>query len=139
MTNLQEQEETIVSNFIGIPYKHRGRSRSGMDCWGLIIAIYTMRGVKILDDIPYTERWSTEGYNHILENYWRQWERTSEKRFMDCVLFHNLYGVPNHIGVLLTEDRFIHCCKLGVIVSKLQDEQFAKKIVGYYRLKETAR
>lgn len=35
----------IARSFIGTPYRHQGRSRMAVDCWGLLFAVGTEAGV----------------------------------------------------------------------------------------------
>ena len=35
--------------YIGVPFRHRGRSRAGLDCAGLVVAAYAALGVALPD------------------------------------------------------------------------------------------
>jgi cell wall-associated NlpC family hydrolase len=35
----------IADSFVGTPYRHQGRSRKGVDCWGLLYAIGAEAGI----------------------------------------------------------------------------------------------
>ena len=37
------------SDYIGIPYKERGRDITGLDCWGLVHMYYNDMGVTVPD------------------------------------------------------------------------------------------
>lgn len=130
-------EKAIISKYLGVPYKHRGRDLKGLDCYGLIICIYKDLGFKLWDiEEEYDENWSWKGKNHFIENYHQQWRRIEVPDVFDVVLFSNSKGIANHGGVVLSEGRFIHTCKQGTIISRLSDPGWRKRIEGFYRLKE---
>lgn len=130
----------IVTKYLGIPYKHRGRGMDGLDCWGLAKLIYKDLGFELLDvDAEYDEDWGWQGKNYFIENYHRQWNKVTLPRPYDGVLFKNSVGAVNHGGVMLDEDQFIHAVKkFGVIVSRLSSPQWNKRLDGFYRLKVAA-
>lgn len=135
----KELEAEIIRRFIGIQYVHKGRDEKvGLDCWGLPLLIYQMVGVKLFDipDLDYGERWSKEGGNFLAENAWKDWDKVAEPKFLDGVLFRNFDGVAYHGGVILLDGRFIHCCKLGVVVHRWTDEKWKNLAEGYYRLRK---
>ena len=137
-------ERQILNKYVGIPYKHKGRNLSGLDCLGLIIMIYADLGREVLDfGVDYDEDWSFNNQNHFIENYHRQWDPTQKAAPGDVVLFQSkVYGkgrepitVVNHGGVVLSRQRFIHSCKPGTVVSELSDAKWMRRLQGFYRLK----
>lgn len=124
--------------YVGIPYKHQGRDIFGLDCWGLIKLIYKdMLGIDIWDiGEDYTKEWSWEGKDYFIENYQKQWERVTEPRLFDGVLINNGKGIANHAGIMLDKTKFIHCIKVGVVISKVTDKRWKDKIAGYFRYRK---
>jgi len=133
--NKKIDEREVIGKYLGIPYVNRGRSlTSGLDCWGLIILIYRDLGFDLFDLEAYEVDWARRGGNHFIENYWRQWRKIERPEFLDGVLFLDRRGIANHAGLMLDQERFIHCCRVGVIVSNLNDGNWKMKREGFYRL-----
>ncbi len=128
----------IIEKYLGVTYKHHGRELSGLDCYGLILMIFKDQGVRLWDiHENYDPEWSWQGKDIFIENHAREWEEVKEPRFMDLACFRNAQGVVNHAGIILTENKFIHAVKAGVVVSRLTDRQWQKRLVGFYRYKGT--
>lgn len=129
-------EKDIINTFLGIPYKHRGRDLSGLDCWGLIKLVYNKLGYTLWDiEEEYTQDWSFKGKNHFIENYHKEWDKVISPNIYDVVLFKNGKGIANHGGIMLLNNRFIHSCRIGTIISRLSNEQWKRRIEGFYRLR----
>lgn len=133
----QISDKEIIDKYLPVRYKHRGRDpRTGLDCYGLIIAIYRDFNISLLDiKEDYDEDWAWEGRNHFIENYHREWERTINPDPYNVVLFLSSKGVANHGGVILKRGRFIHCAKAGVVVSRLSDPRWKERTEGFYRFR----
>lgn len=130
-------EKDIVRKYLGAQYKHKGRDiKTGLDCWGLIKSVYHDLGIELFDLDDYEANWAKKGKNHFIDNYHEQWEKVDgEKKFLDVVLFANPESVVSHAGIVLTPEKFIHCCKIGVVVSRMGDLHWFQRFVGVYRYK----
>ena len=129
-------EKSVTDKYLGIPYQHKGRTLAGLDCYGLIIAIYKDMGFELFDMDNYDKNWSFKGRNHLLENYHKQWVKLEKPLMMfDGLMLKGVKGSVNHGGLILSENRFIHCCKQGVIISDYSEKKWADKIDGFYHLK----
>lgn len=126
----------IVKKYLGIPYLHKGRTKAGLDCWGLIKLIYSDAGKEVADLDDYEANWSRKGQDYFTTLRGQEWEEVEDEQFLDVVLFRASKLVVNHAGVVLDENRFIHCCRAGVVVSRLGDKQWYLKTEGFYRLKQ---
>ncbi len=127
-------KQEIIKKYLGIPYKHQGRSLEGLDCWGLILAVYADLGFKLWDiEEDYTEDWSWKEKNYFIENYHKQWQRVDKPYIFDGVLFHNGKGIANHGGIYLGDDKFLHTCKAGTVIGRLSNAKWCKRIEGFYR------
>lgn len=125
----------VVDKYLGVPFKHRGRDITGLDCYGLIVCVYADCAIKLFDiDEEYPANWGAKGKNYFLENYYKQWEKVESPKFLDVVLFKNAHGVCNHAGVYLHNNLFIHTSrKAGTVVTAIPD--FKNKVEGFYRFK----
>lgn len=136
----------VVDRYLGIPYKHKGRDLSGLDCYGLILAIKRSQGFQIADcySPDYDENWSEQGKNLIIENYWKNWVEVKTPNYGDVVVFRtpivSLNGTHihavNHAGIVLDDFRFIHASKIGITLGRLDSGSWNKRIEGFYKLKE---
>ena len=135
--NLLKEEQAIVRKYLNVRYNLRGRDiKDGLDCYGLIIAVYKDLGFTLLDiEEEYNEDWAWQGRNHFIENYHNQWVKVEWPRFLDVVLFKNSKGIANHGGIVLRADKFLHCSKVNVTVGRLSDDQWQRRIEGFYHLK----
>jgi len=135
-------EEFIVNKYLGIPFKHRGRNFSGLDCYGLVIKIYEDLGYKIFDLESYDEALLKSDANYFIDNYHKEWVRIEKPKIFDVVLFrNNSCSIVTHCGVVLKEDKFIHCSRKtkGVIVSRLFSNAWVKATEGFYTLRALRR
>jgi len=109
----------------------------GLDCWGFLKFAYADLGYHLFDveDLEYSRVWGIKGKDYFKDNYAHDWNKVLEPQVFDAILFINSKGVANHAGIILSNRRFIHCCHQGVIVSRLDDVSWQKKIEGFYRLK----
>jgi len=137
-TNIHHVEKLIIDKFLGIPYSHRGRTLEGLDCWGFLKMVYADLGFKLFDieDLEYEKVWGIRGKDYFRENYENDWEKAAEPQPLDAVLFLNSTGIANHAGVVFKNRKFIHCPRQGVVVSRLDDEAWSKRIEGFYRLRK---
>lgn len=129
-------KQYFIEKYLGIPYIHRGRNLSGLDCYGLIIAVYKDLGFDLFDMDNYDINWSFQGQNYLLENYHKEWEQLDKPKMLyDGIMFHSKKGVVNHGGVVIDDTHFMHCCKAGVCVARMGDTGWKERFEGYYHLK----
>lgn len=142
--NLIKKEEEIISKYLGVPHRTKGRcidpkneKAYGLDCYGLIVTIYADIDYQLLDweDVDYDEEMRLE-QGFVEENYHKQWEKISEPEVFDVVLLKGVDKNRYHAGVVLRNGRFIHTSKAGTAVSRLDEPRWKSRIVGYYRYKE---
>ena len=129
-------EKDIITKYLGIPYLHQGRGLDGLDCYGLIINIYKDFGIPLIDiNDDYNKDWSWQGRDYFIENAHRQWQEIKEPKFLDMVIFKNGKGIMNHAGIMFDGNRFIHTCKAGTVISRVNDFNKKQRLNGYYRFK----
>jgi|GEM_PF-1040304 len=135
--NILKQEQTIVRRYLGIQYKLRGRDyRTGLDCYGLIIAVYKDLGFDLLDiEEEYDINWQWQKRVNFIEKYHDKWLKVKSAAFLDVVLFKDPRGHANHGGIMLRDDRFLHCSKTGVTIGRIMYPQWESRVDGFYHLK----
>lgn len=128
--------QAAIKKYLGVPYKLRGRDLSGLDCYGLLILAYKDIGIEIMDlEEEYTEDWSWRGKNLFIENYHKDWNEVHESHPYDLVVFRNLDGIPNHAGIMIDGDKFLHTCLAGTVISRISQGGFKERFVGFVRHK----
>lgn len=130
-------EEKIIQDCLGVPFRHGGRDPKGWDCWGMVKWVYqTNKGATLFDLDNYTPEWKAEGKNLLIENYHKDWQKVSDPKPLDVILFRMRNGLVSHCGILLSHNRCLHCLSVaGTIISNLNTGALQKRIEGYYRLK----
>ena len=126
-------------NYIGLPYKPHGRSRSGTDCWGFICMVLEEQfgiSIPLYEGVSYeTENDRGHIAAYMTEQRDLHWKRIDpdEARPGDVILFRML-GVPIHVGVLCGEGLFLHCERgCNSCVERLQSSAWKRRIEGFYR------
>lgn len=108
-----------AADYIGIPFLERGRTRAGLDCWGLVWDVYrTHFGIELpsyVDAYQTTKDLATIRLL-ILEGAaaWTPMPMDDAEVGDVCVL--RVDGSPWHVGLMLNNDWFIHVdLALGVV------------------------
>jgi len=125
-------EKEIRKRYLGIPYEHLGRDLSGIDCWFLIMDAYKYaKGVDIVDVNCYGNMGKMpEGFS--IENYYKNWRQHGAPVFLDLLIFKNSTG-GLHAGLYLSRGEFIHACRAGVVVSRIDDKRWGSTLIGIFR------
>jgi len=124
--------------YIGLPWKEKGRTRAGIDCYGLVRLILAEQcGIRLPS---YTGAYaSTEERAQILAaitagsaDLARRIER-HEVRPFDVVEMMD-EGVPTHLGIVSAPGRMIHIPRRRLSEMPRWDRgAWADKVVGFWR------
>ncbi len=118
-----EKLYTACQNWLGVPYKFGGSTKAGVDCSGLVNALYKEA---YATQVPRT---TSEMYSKYLV------VKTNELRTGDLVFFNFESKKASHVGMYLNDRKFIHAStKKGVIVGSLDDAYNAKYFIGGARV-----
>jgi cell wall-associated NlpC family hydrolase len=137
--NLQEMAlEQALGNFYGAPYRSGGTTPAGVDCSGLVQALYHQAGIRL----PRTVAQQFQAGQPVSRD---------ELRFGDVVFFDRYcqtrgrdimiagFFSPGftdevcHDGMYLGGGRFIHASPRGVFISRLDAEVWRKSYRGARR------
>lgn len=119
---------TVVSRWMGTPYRFGGNTRRGVDCSGFVVILY--REV-------YGKRLAASSADMLKYNC-RKVKRYG-LREGDLVFFRTDRGrrkIPNHVGIYLKNDKFVHASSSkGVMVSSLSEPFYLRSWITGGRVK----
>ena len=117
---------SIAKRYIGTPYKMGGTSYEGMDCSGLLVAIFKEMGYKL----PHNS--AELAKNGILIS---KIEQLTEG---DLLFFHTEWenkGLINHTGLYIGKGYFIHAStSQGTIISKINSPSYRNSFICASRI-----
>ena len=113
-----------VDRWLGVKYKYASCSKAGIDCSCLVNALYR-------EAYACNPARDTKGlYEHIKKI------DIDELKEGDLVFFKMKKGKIDHVGVYLSNQKFVHAStKGGVMISNLDEEHFKKTFKTGGRLK----
>jgi hypothetical protein len=107
---------SFIDNWYGTKYKYGGMSRSGVDCSGFCNVLYSKVYAK---DI---KRTTSDLYKEVNK------KGKKSLREGDLVFFNISKNKNSHVGVYLTNNKFVHAStSKGVLISSL-DNPYYKKV-----------
>lgn len=122
-------------DYLPIPYEPLGRSRSGVDCWGLVRLVYRDRlGIELPD-------WIYDGIKDARHAVAREvnsesWRQVQEPEAHDVALFQ-FCGHPLHLGVVIGPDmpgQMIHAMQgVGVSIEAYAGRRWKPRLCGFWR------
>jgi len=125
-------EYELVSKYLKVPYRHGGMDiKEGLNCWGLVKSVYKDLGIPLLDTVDFIEQIPKTKYAHTFNLYKDKVIRVDNPKPFDIVLLE-VDGYL-HAGIVLSQLQFLHTCKSGTGVCRLNHINWRNKIVGYYR------
>lgn len=125
-----------ASAYVGIPYVPGGRTREGLDCWGLLRLVYAEElGVALPSyrDAPDpAERAELAGLIQA-DREAGPWQRVEDIRPFDGLLFRvGAHAV--HMAVAVNDTRMLHVSHGGrAVVQRIEDPMWRSRLVGIYR------
>lgn len=115
--------------WVGVPFRHQGRSRAGVDCAGLFVCVAGELGLPVpFDRTDYA--WEPDdALRQTLETHFQR----ENARAPGDILLMNMGGTPRHVA-LWTGESIIHAyTPLGKVVEHRIDDRWARRIVAAYR------
>jgi len=124
-----------LTDYMLVPYLNRGRTKTGLDCWGLVRMIYRDElGIYLgnLDGYSDSENEEEVG-NVIVSESSDNWIETTSPKPLDVVVLR-LASKPCHVGVVIGGGDFIHALRgRGVTVGRLSGVLWRNRIHAFYR------
>lgn len=119
-----------ISDLLGVRYREHGRSTNGFDCYGFAIEVGKRFGYELpdFDYIRHSDPLFEDKSSRLLkEGFGKRIPVPVEGAIL---LFQNMCGMKNHIGIYIGDGMFAHCGKEGSRMERLCDWQ--DKLGGIY-------
>jgi cell wall-associated NlpC family hydrolase len=120
--NISAGRRAVVNEsyrWLGVPYRYAGNTTRGVDCSGLVGAIFK----KFRLTLP---RRASELFHK------GRGVSRGDLQPADLVFFSNTAGPGiSHVGIYVGEDRFVHSStRAGVVISSLEDSYYSRHYAG---------
>lgn len=137
-----------MRSYVGIPYKHLGRDRKGIDCYGLVVLIYSEKLDIVLPDVSlykshgdshnYMSAFYTDDQYETVSGFHKMWEPVTKLEPYDVLLFikDTDISAPTHSAIYLGENKFIHSLRGQAVVISRLDKRWMRAYHSAYRYKE---
>jgi cell wall-associated NlpC family hydrolase len=120
----------IARTWLGVPFRHQGRNKLGVDCGGLLICIGQQAGLTIIPPETYSMSPEVSVVDHALQANCT--EIPLDAAQPGDVLRLAFAGAPVHVG-LMTDIGILHAwAKPAKVVEHRIDEQWQRRIVAAY-------
>ncbi|MGY3366193.1 putative lipoprotein NlpC [Bradyrhizobium sp. GM2.4] len=128
-----------MRNYVGLPKLHAGRSRDGVDCYGIVWLVY--REVLNIElpsfageamDVPEREDIAALIARGRSTAPWRFVENGCEREF-DMAVFRR-GKLESHVGLVVSPGRMLHIVDVGEShIGSYADGPWRSRIVGFHR------
>lgn len=134
-----------LSQYAGVPFLERGRSRAGVDCWGLVWLIYQEQFGVIIPSYEgrYADTRGAEIPGVIAAGAaagcWRLLGDDEPSVLGDVIAFR-IRGEPRHVGLALDNIQMLHVeWGTNVVRERFRSSVWNHRIVGRHRHREIER
>lgn len=128
-----------INKYIGIPFKKKGFTFDGVDCYGLVWLFYNIEfGMEMpsFDAYDINEDPKEVAKQMDLNIPLLAGNRTNTPKIGDVVLF-KFRGIPNHLGIYAGNNRVLHVMKgTASVCESISSKRLKGKLDGYYELKQ---
>jgi len=120
-------------SYVGVPFRHQGRTRHGVDCIGLVVCAARDIGLTLADRTDYPR-----DPNGLLPlEMARQFAPVESPQAGDILLMR-FRGEPQHVAILAGAALIHGYASIGRVVEHGMDAKWRRRIVAAYRLREFA-
>lgn len=130
-----------IKKWLGVQYKHNGRSTDGIDCLGLVALFLRENGINIPDRDGRTikKNWyesNPRRYVEGLSNYGKKIDSIDDLQPLDIICFRIDGEHITHSGVVIEGNKFIHILdERKVSVDRLNHRFWRKKFACGFRVR----
>lgn len=133
----------MITGYVGIPFRDKGRDRNGVDCWGLVRLVLADHGINLptYGEISSEEllRVAREVRDGLSSPVWRN-VTDEPRRPLDGVVMRNRFGpgeARGHIGIMVSQTEMLHAEAItGTVKAEIHDPTIRNRIIGFYRHKD---
>lgn len=90
--------------WLGVPFRHQGRTRHGVDCVGLVLCVYADVGIELPDNPVYERETSDQRLEQLAGKYFR----TAPIPERGDILQYRVQGFPTPHVAIYTGETIIH-------------------------------
>jgi cell wall-associated NlpC family hydrolase len=129
--NTQMPAETVTPDrivaaartWLGVPWRHQGRTRAGIDCVGLVVMVAKQLGLSDYDSTAYSRRPQGQGF---VEHFRAHLDviPIPNARIGDILVFAD-HAYPCHCGVLTERLKTPHLLHAHALRRKVIEEPYA--------------
>lgn len=124
------------TDYIGLPFKEKGRGPDGYDCYGLILLVMeSEHGITGLPDFGDQYESTTDKLNipMLAEREKLNWTKVERPQEGDVVLL-NILRQPLHCGIMIDGQNFLHVTKdINSCIESTRSMLWKNRINGFYR------
>jgi cell wall-associated NlpC family hydrolase len=127
-----------ATEYVGIPYLPRGRSRDGLDCWGLVRLVLSERFGKELPSLAndYSEVVPAETARLVDSTAAMVPSDKVDRPEPGDIAVFRFMGLPCHVGVMVDSLTVLHIERgLNAVLSPLNSPRLRGRLEGYYRVR----
>lgn len=122
-----------VCKFIGIPYKAKGNTVLGADCFGIVELVYNYQFKILLPTYIHVDTEDLEVTKQVIKDNKTGWVKL-DKPEDNCVVLLNVAGYPVHMGLVLNERVMLHSLKgHNSALEYYNGAKWKNRIEGFYK------
>ena len=127
----------MITNYIGVPYKDKGRDLKGCDCFGLVKLYYKNELSINIPEVAITADNPRRIFANFLNEISTNWKeiQTPEKGCVIAMALHQEHPrLITHFAVMVNEKQIIHTLKkINSHIISLDDPTIKPFIKGFYK------
>lgn len=123
--------------YLKCPYKSRGTGPDGLDCYTLIKLFYRQEFRIELPEVDYTENWYEKDSGRMLAVLGEEagFSVTESFDYGNLLIFKER-GMAKHVGIVLSDEHFIHTTVSGTAIHSYRTGKWAGKIFRVLKHKD---
>lgn len=130
----------FANQYVGLQFKNRGRTKEGVDCWGLVRLVYDEQFSIQLPSYEdeYESSYNVKETGDAITEHSKEWspiEKGTERE--GDVIVIRLAGFPTHVGIIVEKGKMLHIIEgTDATIESYERRLWQKRIVGFFRHKE---